>query len=283
MRLQHTIGNRAVQSLVTQNTHLQRELTRQPPGRTAEPPQLTEQQVQDAIAFNNGRYAESTIRHIQDIVGAPVTGVVDEETIHMIVEFQADFRLADTDGKVGMNTLRPIVEEYIRLGHHTVPIWMIIDGHNLNTRGADVRFGTPTNAADNAETDTTTGAVTIGPNAFAQGYPGLVHTIAHELEHVRQVRAGEANIQTTGQFLAEAVEIMSVGMIPEGLAGFMNDAGNAVAFWNAMPVGDRRTHWARFQQVRNRVTERFNRLSAAQQATHQATMDAFNAVTAPPP
>lgn len=124
--------------------------------------------------------------------------------------------------------------------------------------------------------------VRIGPAAFAQGYAGLVHTIAHELEHVRQRRAGIAN-QNLREFLAEAIEIMSVGMFRESLAGFMDDAGRALFHWNSLPVAEQRANRDRFIQVRDRVRERFNAASAADRATHQATMNGYNAVVVPAP
>src|SRR5690606_16262697 len=107
------------------------------------------------------------------------------------------------------------------VGQRNTAIWLIIDGHNLPTRGlTSIRYD-PTLNDSNAETAGPipgNSTVRIGPPGFAQGYAGLVHTIAHELEHVRQRREGIAN-QNLREFLAEAIEIMSVGMLQESLAG----------------------------------------------------------------
>lgn len=288
--LQQTLGNAYVQRLLRtvrptaggRGPAVRRDLTREPPGREAEPAALTEEQTQAAISYNTGRYSERSMRVIQDLVGASASGTVDEETVHMVVEWQADFRLTP-DGKVGPRTLGPIVQELIRLGKRNGAIWLIIDGHNMSTAGL-VSISYDAAVDSNAVTggpipgDST---VRVGRAGFSQGYAGLVHTIAHELEHVRQRRAGMA-VQATREFLGEAIEIMSVGMVREGLGGFMDDAGRALNKWNDMPAAEQTTNWARFQQVRDRVQERFDRASAASQATHQATVDGYNAVAEPP-
>jgi len=291
LRLQKEAGNSAVAGLIGRmqqgSLHageqtIQRDLTVAPPGRTAEPVPLTPDQVQTAVDYNNARYSRRSIETIQDLVGAEVTGVVDERTVHMITEWQADFRLA-VDGMMGPSALQPVVEELIRLRRRNGAIWLIIDGHNMST-AALVNISYDASVAANATTsgpipgDST---VRVGPAGFAQGYAGLVHTIAHELEHVRQRRAGMAT-QATREFLAEAIEILSAGMLAERFAGFIDDAGRALTNWNNMPAAEQATHWARFVRVRNRVRTRFNSASAATQAANQATMDGFNAVVAVP-
>jgi hypothetical protein len=262
--------------------NIQRDLARRPPGRTGAYTPLTADEVQEAIAYNTGRFRTNSIRRIQDIVGAPVSGTMDADTIHMICEWQADFRLP-VDGKIGRYTLKPIVQEVIAEGQRNAAIWLIIDGHNMSTRGlTSIRYDST--VASNASTSGPipgNSTVRIGPRGFSQGYAGLVHTIAHELEHVRQRRVGILN-QNIREFLAEAVEITSRGMILESIGGMMDDARRALHHWNLIPAVDQATHWARFEQVRNEVRRRFNAASAATQATHQATMDAYNAVAAPP-
>jgi|GEM_PF-6870193 len=263
---------------------VQRELRRRPPGREQEPPALSPEQIQDAIVYNNGRYSETHTRIIQDIVGTPQTGRFDENTIHAIVEWQADFRMTDMDGMVGMRTLRTIVLEMMRGGYSRGRIvWMIVDGHNMPTTGLASLTYDPALAGSNASTsgpipgDST---VVIGPDAFAQGYEGLVHTIRHELEHVQQRRSGMAN-QNLREFLAEGIEIMSVGMHWEGLAGFMDDAGRCLQFWDRLSTAEQQANWGRFTEIRTRVQQRFDRARAADQTTHQAVIDDFNARNRP--
>jgi hypothetical protein len=263
---------------------ISRELIRRPPGRIAPPSALTDDQVKDAIAYNSRRYAAGIVRILQDVVGAPVTGVVDEETIHFVTEWQADFRLP-VDGKIGLGTLRPIVRELVAGRQHNTAIWLIIDGHDLPTRGlTSIRFDA-TLAGSNARTSGPipgNSRVRIAPQAFARGYEALVHTIAHELEHVRQRRAGIASPEVR-EFLSELVEIRSVGMLPESFANFMSDASRMLRHWNQMTPAQRTTHRQRFIDIRAVIRGRFNRVSAAQRAAHQNTMNTINAAVVPPP
>jgi hypothetical protein len=287
LRLQRRYGNRHVQRVMDilreEERPVQRDTAREPPGRTAEPTTLTEEQVTAAIAYNRARYTSRSIRLMQDIVGAPPTGVMDANTVHMIVEWQADYQL-DEDGKIGLRTLRTIARELISERSRNAVINLIIDGHNLSRQALTwIRYD-PALANANAITsgpipgDST---VQIGPDAFAQGYEGLVHTIAHELEHVRQRRAGIQR-QPIREFLAEALEIMSEGMLWEGLNGVFDDARRLIYYWtNEMTADERRTHWARFVQVRTRLQQRFDRASAARRAPHQATMNLYNSQTEP--
>jgi hypothetical protein len=61
----------------------------------------------------------------------------------------------------------------------------------------------------------------------------------------------------------------------------MSDARRALANWNNMTVDEQRENWDAFVEVRDKVRERFNDFSTAEQGAHQATMDAYDAVTEP--
>ena len=99
--------------------------------------------------------------------------------------------------KVGEQTLRVMVQQLNVANQQNSAIRLIIDFFNLSEHNAllDIAFD-PTLLTANA----TTGGdipgpseIRIGPSAFAQGFEGLVHTIAHELDHVRQRREGIPN------------------------------------------------------------------------------------------
>jgi hypothetical protein len=90
---------------------LQRDLAQTPTHQVAEEPNLTDEQIRDAIAFNNRRYSERTIRLIQDIVGSEVTGRMSATTVRLIALMQAEFGLPDIDGKVGTETFDLLVAE----------------------------------------------------------------------------------------------------------------------------------------------------------------------------
>ncbi|MBX3630991.1 MAG: DUF4157 domain-containing protein [Nitrosomonas sp.] len=90
---------------------LQRDLALQPTNPNAREVNLTAQQIRDAINFNRRRYDAENTRLIQDVVGAPVTGTFDEETIRLIARYQDDFGFTPADGKVGPDTFDQLTAE----------------------------------------------------------------------------------------------------------------------------------------------------------------------------
>ncbi|NOR73998.1 MAG: DUF4157 domain-containing protein [Draconibacterium sp.] len=278
--LTHTIQQNGSANNIS--TQIQRDLARTPPGRTQTPPTLTPAEIADAVTFNNNRYWTRHVRIIQDIIGVTVTGTFSLSDITAIVEWQSDFRIA-TDGKIGKRSLKTIILEMMAegFGRNRI-IWMIVDGHNMPRRGL-TSLTYDSSVGSNAVTSGPipgNSTVRIGPSGFSQGYNGLVHTIRHELEHVQQRRSGMAN-QDLREFLAESIEIMSSGMLWEGLAGFMDDARRAFRRWSNLSDAEKRTNWNRFVQVRNRIEYRYDRASATQRTTHNATMTSYNAENRP--
>jgi hypothetical protein len=83
---------------------VQRDLATEPPAvPTLGQPDLTEDQINEAIAFNRGRYDETNTRLIQRLLGGPVTGSWTEENIVAIASTQDEYGLKK-DGKVGHET-----------------------------------------------------------------------------------------------------------------------------------------------------------------------------------
>ena len=72
---------------------------------------LTAAEIREAIRYNSRRYDAENTREIQDVVGAPQTGVFDELTIELIARYQDDFGLLPADGKVGPNTFDQLTAE----------------------------------------------------------------------------------------------------------------------------------------------------------------------------
>jgi hypothetical protein len=66
---------------------------------------LTEQQIQQAIAFNRAHYDATNTRLIQDLLGGPVTGTWTADNIIAIAATQEEYGLKK-DGKVGADTFR---------------------------------------------------------------------------------------------------------------------------------------------------------------------------------
>lgn len=85
---------------------LQRDLaTPEPAVAPAAQPDLTDEQIQQAIAYNRARYNEPNTRLIQNLLGGPVTGTWNEENIVAIAANQEIYGLKK-DGKVGDETFR---------------------------------------------------------------------------------------------------------------------------------------------------------------------------------
>ena len=93
------------------NNVLQRDLALPTTNPNPQEVNLTPAQIRDAISFNRRRYDAENTREIQDIVGAPQTGVFDELTIQLIARYQDDFGLLPADGKVGPNTFDQLTAE----------------------------------------------------------------------------------------------------------------------------------------------------------------------------
>ena len=206
---------------------------------------------------------------IQGLVGTRLDGLFGSDTVERIAEFQNANGLT-VDGKVGQDETLPLmVNQLIAAGSQNAVLRMIVDFFDIRDDGnlLDVRFDAT--VAANASTDFRSNEpvrVRVGPTGLAQPFAGIVHTIAHEFEHVRRLKEGIAPA-ATHEFLGEAIEILSEGMPEEALeavapgtpgfvAGFADDAGRALANWNAMPLADRQRFRVRFIAVRQRVGDR---------------------------
>ncbi len=251
----------------------------------AAPAALTRTQVRAATSFNRSKFRDRrSAEIIQAQCGSALTGAFTDDDAQRITVIQAAAGLTP-DGKVGRQTLRELVRRLDLAGERDAAIRLIIDFHRFNEDGLlDIAFDA-TVTTSNAETGSAQipGPTTIrvGPSAFTQGYEGLVHTIAHELEHTRQRRIGMQD-RNQREFLGERIEILSVGMEEENFAGFLSDATRALAQFNAMPAALRRQNWSRFVDVRTKVRSRFAGASAADQAANAALLANYNAVVRPP-
>jgi hypothetical protein len=89
---------------------VQRDLAIAPLNPDAADPELTPQQIHTAIIYNNNRYGSKSIREMQNIVGATVNGVMDEETVRSIAHYQAQYNLTP-DGMAGPDTFGQLTDE----------------------------------------------------------------------------------------------------------------------------------------------------------------------------
>lgn len=282
-----TLGTLSFLSADTLKTVIERELAIPAPVAVPggpRPTHLNAAEEQAAIRYNRLRYnTEKAIKGIQGLVDTSPDGIFGSDTVERIAEYQHSSGLT-VDGKAGENTLRQMVADLDTRMQQNTAIHMIMDFYNMSTHDALLDISYDHNLTTS---NATTGGIIPGPSivkigrpGFAQGFEGLVHTIAHELEHVRQRKEGILN-RNVREFLGEAIEIISENMPEEDIAGFFDDAGRALHHWNSMPVAEQRTHWTRFEEVRNEVRRRHGLASPAEQATHQPILDGYNAVAEP--
>ena len=283
-----TLGTFAFLSATFLKAIIEIELLKTPPAVPAigpKPTLLSSMKETSAISYNRIKYQDSrAIRAIQGLVGATPNGKFDSDTVERVADFQSTNGIS-IDGKVGEQTLRVIVTQLNAANQQDTAIRLIMDFYDMNTFGALIEiFFDPTLTGANAETPSKDipgpDIVKIGPSAFTQGYAGLVHTIAHELEHVRQNKLGIADIPLS-EFLGESIEIISKDMPDEDVAGFFDDAGRAMDNWDLMKLPDQKQNWIRFLAVRNAVRRRFAAATAAEQAIHLVLMTRYNATVKP--
>ena len=294
------VGLPAFASTATLRAAIQAQLAVPAPAPAAigpRPTHLTAAQEAAAVQFNRRRFGDRrSVLAIQGLVGTRLDGVFGSDTVERIAEFQNANGLT-VDGKVGQDETLPLmVNQLIAAANQNAVLRMIVDFFDIRDDGnlLDVRFDA--GVAANASTDFRPNEpvrVRVGPSGLAQPFAGIVHTIAHEFEHVRRLKEGIAPA-ATHEFLGEAIEILSVGMPEEALegvapgspgfvAGFADDAGRALINWNAMPLADRQRFRGRFIAVRQRVRDRVAAGTPAQQALHAPLVANYNAVVLPPP
>ena len=251
-----------------------------PPGPT--PNLLKAAQVRTAIAANKAKLRDPrSVRAIQAFIGSTPDGTFNADTVQRIANFQNGAGLKE-DGQIGRITLNPLVIGMGTSGNQNSAIRAVLDFFRLDENGlADIHFDTAdtNNATTRAQAIPGNSRITLSPTAFANGFAALVHTIAHEMEHVRQNRVGIADLPIS-EFLGERVEILSKGMDEENLAGFMDDARRALREWKLMPAAQRRANFAKFVEVRNKVRARLAK-AAPISAKNQATLTSYNAVVKP--
>ncbi len=283
-----TLGTFAFLSAAFLKAIIQIEMLKPAPAVPAvgpKPALLSSAKEASAISYNRIKYQDShSVRGIQGLVGATPSGKFDSDTVERIADFQSTNGIS-IDGKVGEETLRVIVPLLDAANQQDTAIRLIMDFYNMNTFGALIEiFFDPTLTGANAETPSKDipgpDIIKVGPSAFAQGFAGLVHTIAHELEHIRQNKLGIADIPLS-EFLGESIEIISKGMPDEDVAGFFDDAGRAMDNWDKMKVTDQKKNWIRFLSVRNAVRRRFAASTVVEQAMNLPLMIRYNAALKP--
>jgi peptidoglycan hydrolase-like protein with peptidoglycan-binding domain len=281
-----TVGTTAMTSSTSIRDAINAQLAAAPPAPPAVGPRpaiLNRARERAATAFNRTKFRDRrSVLAIQGLVGTGFDARWGPDTVQRIAQLQQDAGIT-ADGKIGRGTMRQIVTQLDANGDRNGAIRVIVDFFRLDPNGLmDISFDAT--VASNAETGSAQipGPTTIrvGPAAFTQGFEGLVHTIAHEFEHVRQRRVGIQS-RDIREFLGERIEILSRGMDEEDFAGFVDDAGRAMNHFDNMTAAEQRTVWTRFVEMRRKVRQRFRSAPPADQAANQPLLDRYNAAVRP--
>ncbi|ANH80403.1 hypothetical protein A8C56_04860 [Niabella ginsenosidivorans] len=103
-----------VQQGSTVHNFVQRDLAVEPPGPAAVARELTPEEIQEAIRFNQQRFRSGEeIRNLRDVLGiSPEPPVIDEEFVNTVVQWQAENNKTQ-DGKIGADTARFLGKEML--------------------------------------------------------------------------------------------------------------------------------------------------------------------------
>ncbi len=188
---------------------------------------LTPDQVQEALRYNEDRFADPySIRVIRDVLGlAP--GTVDEALIQSVVAWQAAHGISQ-DGQIGHGTTRSIVRSLIAGGRHLDAIFLIIDSYRLpvNRSLYDIQVANGARCCGNTgNADATTYGGVCPPvggrvrvcfcraRLAGIGYDHLVRIVAHELVHVPHCAGAALDLHAT-EFEAYYWEACGGGRAP---------------------------------------------------------------------
>jgi peptidoglycan hydrolase-like protein with peptidoglycan-binding domain len=256
------------------------------PGAT--PAVLSDLEAGVAALINQARLSHPhSVRAVSALVGGARDSAWSVDLAQRLADFQQTNGLGGA-GVVDLQSLEAIVIALRDRGDNNGAIRLIVDFFDFDDAGNLISiYFDPTETA-NAETlpfdpanTNQPVSVQVGPRGMAQEFAGIVHTIEHEFEHVRQIRAGEGDLPTQ-EFLGEATEIVSATTPEEQLQGFGRDARRALDNWNLMPADRQVRHRDRFIQVRDVVRRRIGGAPAPVDPAHTQLLADYNAVVVPP-
>jgi hypothetical protein len=102
-----------VQQGASKNQTVQRDFALAPPNANPVMEELSESEIRDAIRYNERRFQNvEELLLIRDVLGLSHENyAIDEDLVHAVARWQAANNL-DQDGKLGPNTLNPLIREY---------------------------------------------------------------------------------------------------------------------------------------------------------------------------
>jgi len=258
--LAHELTHVIQQSHRNQIGYLQRDLARPPgPGLATPVVELTQQEIQDAIAFNASRFDDPySFTVIRDIVGlSPNPAQSDEELVNAIVAWQAE-RGMRQDGKIGHLTTRSLFLEIVAERIYRDAILLLLDSYSLpnSMRLNDVLVsagaaacnvnGSPSDATVSGGKCPPAGSrinLTVCRTSIPRSsasYTHFIRIVGHEMVHVSYCASGGVyNVHET-EFDAYAWEACARSRAPNLTdAERVAHANTALAQYNLMPVASR--------------------------------------------
>lgn len=259
-----------------------------PPAR-AVPTLLTADEAEGAAGFNASILGDRrAVIALQRIVGAPTTGTFDATTSQFIADLQRSRRFRTRDGTIDDELFHFVVDRLDSDGDRDALIRLVVSYRGISEEGVvGVAFDSGL-ARDFAVASGGTGSpttLTFGASGFgaSQQAEAIVHTIAHGYEDARLRLTRHTAAER--RFLGAKLEVLSVGMGEELFgdagSGFVQDATEALRAFEALDRPERIRLWTDFEQVRDKVYQRFGQASAADHDNSVALLRAYQARRAP--
>ena len=187
---------------------VQRDFARQPRGGGAAVQELTDQEVADAVTFNQNRLSDRyMIGQIRDVLGISQEPMVaDEAFARAVGRFQALWSLGQ-DGMLGHLTTFRLFREFVAEGLRRDAVLLLIESYGLRVDRAlfDIRFSSAAAFCNRVFAEVGGGRhcgvgniiMTVCSNDLRTGslrdYNLMIRVINHELVHVPQCARGTGN------------------------------------------------------------------------------------------
>src|SRR4051794_24332252 len=166
----------------------------------APPPLIDPISAQITALLNANRLGDPrSVRAIQGLVGAFPDGAWTPDLVQRVAFFQQQSAIPPNGLVDEGRTLPAMSDRLIAIGEQDAVLRIIVDFFDLADDGEllsiyfDPNIGTGrVPFAFVRREDNQPASIQVGPTAFQQPFAGLVHVVAHEMEHIRQLVGGPA-------------------------------------------------------------------------------------------
>ena len=185
------------------------------------PTVLDPMDAQIVALLNSNKIADPrSVMIIQGLLTAPIDGVWSAELVQRVAGFQ-QLNGIPANGLIEDKLTLPAMVARLKSNNENDAILrLIVDFYDFAENGNlisvyfDPTMGTGKVAFAGVRRDAEqAGSIQVGPEGMNQPFEGIVHTLAHEMEHIRQLTGGPA-ASATREFLAHSIGVMAEG-IPE--------------------------------------------------------------------